>query len=141
MIQRIQSVYLFLALLALGALFSRLPLIKPIDIATADSLNEGFFIAQEILFGLSALLTFAGIFLYANRKRQMVVVKLAIVLTVFGLIAFGVEYFVLNGKLGAANLKLDPFALIGTVALILQVMGNRGIAADEKLVRSADRLR
>lgn len=142
MIQRIQSVYLFLALLALGALFSHLPLIRLIDAAgTATPGNQGMLIAQEVLIGLSAFITLFSIFLYANRKRQMMAVKGAIVLTVLALIFIGVDYFVLNAQVGANQLQVNPFALVGTVALILQVLGHRGIMADEKLVREADRLR
>lgn len=136
MIQRIQSVYLFLALLALGALFSRLPLITLNGTAANDTLH----IAEEIFIGLSAFITLFSIFLYANRKRQMMAVKGAIALTVFALFAIGADYFISMGK-EAEGLAVDPFAVIGTVALILQVLGNRGIAADEKLVRQADRLR
>jgi peptidoglycan/LPS O-acetylase OafA/YrhL len=141
MIQRIQSGYLFLALLALGALFSRLPLVQSVGTGGALEHNETFFIAQELLFGISALITFFSIFLYANRKRQMMAVKGAILLTVLGLITIAVDYFVSSGKVGATNLSVDPFAVIGTVVLILQVMGHKGIRSDEKLVREADRLR
>jgi len=144
MIQRIQSVYLFLAVLALGALFSNLPLVQ---IAVQNNGTETFtandtlLIAQEILFGVSAFVTFAGIFLYANRKRQMMAVKAAIVFTVIGLILIAVDYFMANGKAAEGYVVFNPFAVIGTVALILQVMGHKGIASDERLVRQADRLR
>jgi peptidoglycan/LPS O-acetylase OafA/YrhL len=103
--------------------------------------NETFLIAQELLFGISALITFFSIFLYANRKRQMMAVKGAILLTVLGLITIAVDYFISSGKVGVTNLSFDPFAVIGTVVLILQVMGHKGIRSDEKLVREADRLR
>lgn len=136
MIQRIQSVYLFLALLALGGLFARLPLVTISGVAA----NDTILILEEVFIGLSAFITFFSIFLYANRKRQMMAVKGAIVLTVLALFTIGVDYFMAMGK-AAEELDVDPFAIIGTVALILQVMGHRGIAADEKLVRQADRLR
>jgi hypothetical protein len=85
MIQRIQSVYLFLALLALGGLFSRLPLITLNGSAANDTLH----VIEQLFIGLSAFITLFSIFLYANRKRQMMAVKGAILLTVIAL--FGIE--------------------------------------------------
>lgn len=136
MIQRIQSVYLFLALLALGGLFSRLPLIT-LDGAAA---NDTLFILEEVFIGLSAFITLFSIFLYANRKRQMMAVKGAILLTVLALFTIGIDYFMAMGT-EPNGLDVDPFAVIGSVVLILQILGHRGITADEKLVRQADRLR
>lgn len=136
MIQRIQSVYLFLALLALGGLFARLPLIT-INAAPA---NDTLYILEQAFIGLSAFITLFSIFLYTNRKRQMMAVKGTILLTVLALFTIGIDYFMAMGS-ESNGLNVDPFAIIGTVVLILQVMGHRGIAADEKLVRQADRLR
>jgi peptidoglycan/LPS O-acetylase OafA/YrhL len=136
MIQRIQSVYLFLALLALGALFSRLPLIT----LNGTAANDTLLIVEELFIGLSAFITLFSIFLYANRKRQMMAVKGAILLTVIALFAIAADYFTSMGK-EPEGLIVDPFVVIGTVVLILQILGHRGIAADEKLVRQADRLR
>lgn len=136
MIQRIQSVYLFLALLALGGLFARLPLIT----INAAAANDTMYILEQAFIGLSAFITLFSIFLYANRKRQMMAVKGAILLTVLALFSIGADYFMAIGK-DADNLGVDPFAIIGSVILILQILGHRGIAADEKLVRQADRLR
>jgi hypothetical protein len=136
MIQRIQSVYLFLALLALGGLFSRLPLITLNGSAANDTLH----VIEQLFIGLSAFITLFSIFLYTNRKRQMMAVKGAILLTVIALFAIAGDYFTSMGK-EPEGLNVDPFVVIGTVALILQILGHRGIAADEKLVRQADRLR
>jgi hypothetical protein len=138
MIQRIQSVYLFLALLALGGLFSRLPLITLNGSAANDTLH----VIEQVFIGLSAFITLFSIFLYANRKRQMMAVKGAILLMVIALFAIATDYFSVMGKdVIVQELNVDPFVVIGTVALILQILGHRGIAADEKLVRQADRLR
>jgi len=136
MIQRIQSVYLFLALLALGGLFSRLPLIT----LNGSAANDTLYIIEQLFIGLSAFITLFSIFLYANRKRQMMAVKGAILLTVIALFAIAADYFTSMGK-EPEGLVVNPFAIIGTVAFILQILGHRGIMADEKLVRQADRLR
>lgn len=137
MIQRIQSVYLFLALLALGGLFARLPLIT----INAAAANDTILLLEEGFIGLSAFITLFSIFLYANRKRQMMAVKGAILLTVLALFTIATDYFMAMGNASSNEVSVDPFAIIGTVALILQVMGHRGIAADERLVKQADRLR
>ncbi len=137
MIQRIQSVYLFLALLALGGLFSRLPLIT----LGGSAANDTLFILQEVFIGLSAFITLFSIFLYAKRPRQMMAVKGAILLTVLALFTIAADYFIAIGNSSSNDLGVDPFAVIGTIILILQILGHRGIAADEKLVRQADRLR
>lgn len=142
MIQRIQSVYLFLALLALGALFSQLPVITVVDGGGVMSATSSTFLTvEEVLIGLSALVTFFSIFAYAKRKRQMMVVKAAIVLTVLAIVAIGADYFVANGNTTEGYVNFDPVSAIAIVALILQWLGHRGIMKDEKLVREADRLR
>ncbi len=144
MIQRVQSIYLFLALIVLGVVFSRLPIAMWTSAATQNSgpVNETLHVAEEILIGLSAFITFAAIFLYANRKRQMLVVKVAMALTFTALTVFAIDYVRANGlKMEDATVSFDLAGILAVVALILQWLGHRGIAKDEKLVREADRLR
>jgi len=92
---------------------------------------------------LVAVLSVVCIFLYKNRVLQMKIVRLTILLNIviIGLI------FLVYAKIIETNLLTSPdyldeagiyFTLISLVFLIL---ANRSIMKDEKLVRSADRLR
>ena len=153
MIQRVQSIWLFLAALTLFLL-----LIVPIlsNHATTGDLSlyvGGLYqkannAAQQLesyiaLFGgtiLLALICLANIFLFKNRTLQ----KRVIVLSIFLII-------VLTGAIGAVASK-TPALMTGVssvqagaglpvLAMIFCALAFRGIRKDEQLIRSADRLR
>lgn len=139
MIQRIQSVYLLLA-----AVVQALAFLFPF--ASATPAAEGVFqdgsldindhIVLPILLGLGAALSVGTIFLFKNRPLQITLDRLTMVL-IFATLAFvGVLNFggVLQGTLDLS------FFLLG-IAVILLFLAQRGIRNDERIVRSADRLR
>jgi len=158
MLQRIQSVFLLLAFLAAVTLF-----FIPLAGIYAPTATYKFYIyefknmvpGEPSLFTfmttfpllllnlLVAVLSVVCIFLYKNRVLQMKIVRLTILLNIviIGLI------FLVYAKIIETNLLTSPdyldeagiyFTLISLVFLIL---ANRSIMKDEKLVRSADRLR
>ncbi len=85
---------------------------------------------------LSALLSLVSIFMYMKRKLQaaMCVVNMIV------LVAWYVFLAVLPQTTGGQIHLLWPVVL-PAVSVILQFMARKGILADEKLVRSLDRIR
>ena len=141
MIQRIQSVYLLLAVAASYEMIS-LPLFK----ATLVSGNVTTFLATEslptfaiaIVVGLLALVT---IFLFKNRKLQMKLLLLGILLSA-GLVALVVYMFNSFGKTpDVAKTSYSWGALLPIAMFSLFILAWSNIRKDEKLIKSLDRLR
>ena len=150
MIQRIQTVYLFLS-----ALFTALLLFLPLavgvtvpggpvratlwgwtDPASADSLSSGA--VHWIAGGLSVLvlaLALVTIFGFRNRplQKKLCVVQVVLLLVVCGLL----------GSFAAplSAWSLSAASVFPVVSLILTLLAMRGISKDERLVRSLDRIR
>ena len=139
MIQRIQTVWLFLAALC-AALTFKFPFY------TGNKLNTSNVQIYEKLVASSNFLlliftagltvgTIIIIFLYKNRKQQMWLTVVAAALAVINIII----YFTELKKYVSGNMSLSAiFAFAIPVFLVLAV---NGIWKDEKLVKSLDRLR
>ena len=85
---------------------------------------------------LASAISLIAIFLYKRRPLQATLCLVAIVVNLCWYISFAV--LIQQGKL-AETLPLT--ASLPLIAAILCLMARRGIIADEKLVRAADRLR
>ncbi|MBE9584807.1 DUF4293 domain-containing protein [Mucilaginibacter sp. JRF] len=156
MIQRIQSIYLFLATLVLFGLYV-FPLINNVNIngtisnvsiqGVYQQLADGTkytieFIAVKILAAPVAILPTLIIFFYKKRKQQVALCYSAILViigysfwmaqTVKGVVPGGLQ-------IDFANMGIGMF--LSSIAIILMIFALRAIQRDEKLVRSADRLR
>lgn len=138
MIQRLQSVWLLLA--AAAAFISlQVPFYnglieqgKPLTYITAQSNLLLLILTAGV--GLASLIT---IFLYKNRKRQLRITLITLLVSIINLVLF----FTQTQKFipGQGNYNLTAiFAIIVPVFLFLAI---RGIRKDEKLVKSLDRLR
>ncbi len=153
MLQRIQSVYLFLASLVLFALFL-FPLVHNVYVGgvpstikvtgvyhDTDALQTQSFVALIGATTVVAILPLILIFLYKNRKRQIALC--------YGLIAviIGFSFWLsqtVKGIIGDFSMTTNNFgigALLSTVAIVLVIFAFKAIQRDEKLVKSADRLR
>jgi hypothetical protein len=158
MIQRIQSVFLFLAFLATIALF-----FYPMAGVYSDLVAYKFYVYElkNMVPGEASLFTFMTtfpllllnilvgalsvicIFLYKNRIRQAKLVRLAILLEI---VLIALVFFVYAGII-EKNLFASPEYLeeagvyFPLISLIFLILSYRFIVKDEKLVRSADRLR
>lgn len=156
MIQRIQTVYLFLATLVLFALYV-FPLVHNVNInGTISSINvKGVyqdlidsrhytveFIAIKILTAPIALLPTLIIFFFKKRKQQIALCYSAI-LVIIGFsfaIAQTVKSVTARGlEIQFGNMGIGMF--LSSIAIILVILALKAIQRDEKLVRSADRLR
>ncbi len=141
MIQRIQSLWLLLAGVA-GLLTYKIPLWK----GTLQDASIRKFMGPEslLLFALivaSSLLAFVTIFLFKNRKLQLRLSFLGIILSI-GIIAL--EFFKVEEYKKPLNLRESYWqmgALLPLLMVILFIMAYNGIRRDEKLVKSLDRLR
>ena len=131
MIQRLQSVYLLLAAaLVVTSMFMPMATIVTLEdpmvlsamgayTPGADSKLLFTMWPLTIVLGLSALLALISIFLYRNRPLQMRVCNFTALLLI----------------------ALQAALSMPVVALVLNYIAYRRIRADERLVRSADRLR
>lgn len=156
MIQRIQSVYLFIASLLIFALYL-FPLAHNVLINGVSSTIQVTGIYQnvngqpvhtEVFVALTAVTAIIGIipliiiFLYKNRKQQITFCYSAI-LVLFGYsfwTAQTVKGVVGEGMvLGTHNIGIGIF--LTCIAIFMLIMAVKSIQKDEKLVRSADRLR
>lgn len=136
MIQRIQSVYLFLVIIvvALGSYF--------LSLWTNES-GESIYIIDRLYvlgaFALSATLALVAIFLYKNRQLQFVMNRLNIILN-FILLGFFVYWsLMVPGEMQISENGIGMFLPI--ISIVLLVMANKAIKKDEALVKSVDRLR
>ncbi|HCN83256.1 MAG TPA: DUF4293 domain-containing protein [Sphingobacteriaceae bacterium] len=155
MLQRIQTVWLFLATVCLFSLFL-FPYVQLLDLGgTAkvikvtgvyESIN-GQVVQTEAFLRLTistviiALVPFVIVFYYQNRKRQMALGYAAILAVVIYSFALANTA---RKIIGDTQLKLDNYsigALLPSLAIFFIVLAVRGIRRDEKLIRSADRLR
>ena len=149
MIQRKQTAFLALAVIFLVQLF-----IFPVYSFNKDGqsllfyiyglgqLNPDFFVLIALNV-FSIFLLVAIIFLYKNRKNQLLLCKIATLL-ITGLIV-AIFYFTENAKslpeLAGYTSEIRPMLVAPLAALVLIILANRAIKQDEELVRSADRLR
>ncbi|MBV7439810.1 DUF4293 domain-containing protein [Weeksellaceae bacterium TAE3-ERU29] len=135
MIQRIQSVFLFLAGLVSLVISNMVDLWK----AGTEWMQPDDYKVIFAMFMSSGLLSFIVIFLYKNRKRQLIYNYLNIVLNLVlvGLLAYNL--FNLPGE--GINSQKGIGLILPLISIILLFMANRGIKKDEKLVKSIDRIR
>ena len=136
MIQRIQSVYLFLAIVTTGAL----PFL--FSLWTLENGNIYFFVSNMlyvVIFGLSTSSSLLSILNYKKRKQQFVLNRLNIILNLILLGLFVYRTLNLSGEAAVSKNGIGIYLPI--LAILLLVLANRAIKKDEDLVKSVDRLR
>ena len=137
MIQRIQTVYLLIALVILGALPFVFPLFTMSDGKEFRFMSDSFY---TVLFGLSTTLTLISILYFKKRQHQFVLNRLTIILNLILLGLFVYRSLNLSGETVQVSEKgIGMFLPI--VAIVFLALANRAIKKDEDLVKSADRLR
>ncbi len=137
MIQRIQTVYLLIALVILGALPYVFPLFTMSDGKEFRFMSDSFY---TVLFGLSTTLTLISILYFKKRQHQFVLNRLTIILNLILLGLFVYRSLNLSGEAVQVSEKgIGMFLPI--VAIVFLALANRAIKKDEDLVKSADRLR
>jgi len=155
MLQRIQSIYLLLASLVIFALFL-FPLVHNVYVGGVPSTikvtgifqdaggvqaHTQSFIALIAATAVAGILPLILIFLYKNRKQQMMLCY------VYILVVFGYSFWMaqtVKEFTGGAELNTNNFgigALLSSVSIVLVLAAAKAIQRDDKLVKSADRLR
>lgn len=161
MVQRIQTLYLFLASTALALMFF-LPIYnfvekqgdgieKEVKITIQGrfekEMSTGEYViakpnwARSLMTLIVGMGLFVNIFQYTNRKRQILVSRILIIAN-FALIgimlydAFGI----VNAE-GVSQIITGYAVFMPTISVILTALAARAIKKDEELVKSADRLR
>ena len=147
MIQRKQTIFLFLAfLLTLVCMCSRIGTLygegmevaRVFNLWLSDGQGQHSFVVWPLMAVLlpSSLLSLVTIFLYKKRQLQARLCLLGIVL----LIAWYIGLAVLPAQ-GGGNLHLEWASVLPAISIIFLFLARKGILADEKLVRSMDRIR
>lgn len=147
MIQRVQTIYLFISALITALLLK----IKLADISAAGNIYTfdagGIYNGDKVIFnglplqvmvGLIILLHIVIIFLYKKRILQIrfTVFTILIMLGLFGIIF----YFAYSGFDGA-KISFKIPVVFPLIAAILDYLAIRAIGKDEALIRSLNRLR
>lgn len=145
MIQRIQTIFLFLAAITFIALFY-LPFATT-DVAAGTMLADKLYTVEDhILLGglclLGGILSLVAIFLFKNRPMQLRVGYILIIVAIF-IVFVAIGLFILESQQYASTVNISEGFGIGMpiLTIILIVFANRFIRKDEKTVRSMDRLR
>ena len=146
MIQRIQTVFLLLAVVALG-LFLWMPLIR----TEAPNFNQGIqgwdvrhffngyiYFINPILAGTAIGLTLINIFLYKKRDLQKLICWFAIVFTVA---ADVYVYYKYQTKVFFGDVVFTPWNALAGAAILFLILAFVYIQKDENTIKSLDRLR
>lgn len=163
MIQRKQTIYLGLAFISmLLTLFFPLFTIESTVCATgapevvtygAYGMSNGDMNADMplyIIFIFLAVLTAVGIAFFKNRKRQLLVTRINLILTILLAISLAIFYYVFSGVVAkevgmkgyceaTVNVGVGFFMVVAAIPFL--ILAIRGIRADEALLKSIDRIR
>jgi len=152
--QRIQTIFLLLAAIVLGLLFTPImsfftvtgtqELLQQSDVAM---LADGIFnihdhIIFQILTILAIVASIAAIFMFKNRTLQLTLSRLTLVGSVMILFLIGIFFYLDYQVIQANSVVSGEFGLLSPVlGIIFSILASRGIKKDEQLVKSSDRLR
>ena len=113
--------------------------------ATPDQTVVLSTIGNALLLILTSALSFATIFLYKNRKAQLKLISINMLIILVTICAIMYIYpnllFQKNIYLAGAKPEFNPYLIISFVSAIGLYLAKKAIAKDEAMVRSADRLR
>ncbi len=136
MLQRIQTIYLFIAALISGVLIFFVSL-------WSNEAGESVFVEDVLLaLGLflgSAALSLISIFLFKNRKLQFVLGRINILINFFLLGVFVYWSLTVPGEMEISEKGIGMF--VPVLSIVFIVLANKAIKKDEDLVKSVDRLR
>lgn len=151
MIQRIQTIYLLLVCLLMGgAVISPLVYFIGSNDVIVNLTSCGLYTPQlenvfsavvlSVIGVLSSLLAFVSIFMYKKRKAQIKMVNVNSLVIVSFYVALAVYFYMVQG-LGYKYDSPGYGALFPFIALVFNILAGGKIKADEKLVKSLDRIR
>ncbi|MCD4772404.1 MAG: DUF4293 domain-containing protein, partial [Bacteroidales bacterium] len=156
MIQRIQSIFLFFTLAACVLLFFfpvaeflsdynyfKLYMLEFKNMApSTEKIFSDYFtyplIGFASIIGLISLIT---IFMYKKRRLQLLLIKICILLNIILIVGVFFGYPEVISKQIDTEASFGIASYFSLISLVFLILANRGIKRDEKLIRSADRLR
>ncbi|WP_042491551.1 DUF4293 domain-containing protein [Aequorivita sublithincola] len=136
MIQRIQTIYLFISVLIMGSLFMWFPNVLGKDGSIIMDRNE------PLIFGLifvSIALAIISILSFKKRQLQFVLNRLNIISNFVLLGVFVYRLLTLSGETIVSEKGIG--VLFPIISIVFLVLANKAIKRDEDLVKSVDRLR
>ena len=147
-IQRIQSVYLLIAVI-LMVVFAFVPaltfeladktvLYGALETGRAGNLHINPLLITLVI--LISLLAFIDIFLYKNLQRQMTVCFVDIIIGLAMLVAIGIQAFVVGNREGW-TVSWQWYVLLPVLSIIFLMMAHKAMSRDKKKLLDADRLR
>jgi hypothetical protein len=136
MLQRIQTIYLLLALAISAGLIFVFPLWETKEGSIVYAYKDLFYLC---LFLGSAILSLISIFMFKNRKLQFVLGRLNIILNFFLLGFFVYQSLNVSGETIVSEKGIGMFLPI--ISIVFLALANKAIKKDEDLVKSVDRLR
>ncbi len=161
MIQRVQTLYLFIASTSLALMFF-FPIYTFTEKQTDASFKEvkltiqGRFekdfstnefviakpnYAKSLMVLVIGMAFFVAIFQYNNRVRQLRITRIMIIaIFAFIITLLGSAYNTVNAE-GVSNIVTGMAVIYPSVSIVFAALAARAIKKDENLVRSADRLR
>ncbi len=129
MLQRIQSVFLFLSCMITLIMIFFVPVF---EIESKEMFASDFLWVKVFLF-MSALLSLISIFSYKNRKKQILLCSFSRTQITIALILL---LFIYKKEL---NVKIE--LLLYAIPYLLLILSSYFIKKDEKLVKSSERIR
>ncbi len=132
MIQRIQSLFFAFSTISLIVIIYYYPIIKNLNNGEGYLLSQNFIIVRSFIL-MSATLSFIGIFMFNNRKRQRLISVFARLMITIAILLILFVY------------KKDDVIDLGSLLLIIPfsslILANYFIRKDEKLIKSVNRIR
>jgi hypothetical protein len=142
MIQRVQSLYLLLTAI-ISALLFYVPLFQ-YPLSATDTAPHMYFVSANafllILNIVVGALSFITIFFFKNRKLQLRACRLCLMLI---FVMVGLLFYTSDALAGGIDQRVTfkAGAYLPLIQIVLVFLAHVGIKKDDKLVRSADRLR
>ncbi len=142
-IQRIQTVYIFLAFVAM-VIFIFVPYGQVVAVDGEAVTGETLLVMKEwgilIPVAVAAVLLLVDIFLYRDLKlqRKTLVISLMLTLAVIATVCFALYK---QGDSEAINAHFSPWDIMLPFAALMEIMGVKAINSDIKLLNSYNRLR
>ena len=136
MLQRIQTVYLFIAFI----LMAIVPFLTPLWVV--KDAGDFYFMQDQVytvLFGLGSAMIVWSILTYKKRQQQFVMNRVVIILNLILLGLFVYRLLIVSGETQVSEKGIGMFLPI--VSIVMLVLANKAIKKDEDLVKSVDRLR
>lgn len=153
MIQRIQTIYFLLAALCASSVF--FITVYTVTLTPAGGLVPFMTLhynlnIEDLLHSLQCavwmvtiLLPLAAILLYKNRRKQILLGRIALLITGIALALLALEYddIAMKAPGNEAEIVPGPGLFIPIATFIFLILAIRAVKKDEALVRSADRIR